>query len=207
MSMATNDIVQLTVSGTYLSQQWMNVFHYKVITPQTVYDPITVMDAFASDVMGNILQVCVSLWSFTTIDFKNLTNALDIASNGYTVAGGVSGDGLPAFAAWAFRLNRASALTRHGHKRFTGVPESMQTNGSASGTAPSILASIASILASDLVEDSQNDKNFTLRPVIVGRTLNQSGDYELDLSKINTILSAQYVNLSTQNTRKAGRGG
>jgi len=58
-----------------------------------------------------------------------------------------------------------------------------------------------------LVNMTDGGDGATLAPVIVGRTeIGTSGEYELDLGKINEIADVQFIRETSQTTRRAGRG-
>lgn len=206
MSFVAGDIVQLTLYALYNSVISTNVFHYQVISPQVEYFPDTVLDAFITDVITPAQGLFASSMSFTQVALKNLTNGIDIGAKNYTVNGSVSGEGLPPFACYGYRLNRTNALTRHGHKRFMGIPESMQGGGTIAAGALTLANGLATRMAEHLIEDAQSNRNFDFAPVIIGRDLDAGGSYVLNLAKVNPVQSGQYVSISTQNTRKFGRG-
>lgn len=206
MAMSAGNIIQITMRTTFASQQALNVFHYAIITPQSEFNPETVCDAFVTDELAVLMPQLSSQVVLTGVEYKDLTNGLDIYEKAYSVNGGQSGDALPPFAAYAFRFNRSTALTRHGQKRFWGIPESHQANGTAISSQIPYLTEIADTFNGDLQETAQSSRNFVANPVIVGRTLNAQNVYELDLTKINPVASVAYVRISTQNTRKIGRG-
>jgi hypothetical protein len=204
--MVFGDILQLTAFTSFAGQIGMNVFHYQVLVTQveTAYQYVTA--AWASDKWAMIAAHLSSQVVLTSLEVRNLTNGVDIYSAAFNVAGSVSGDALPPFVAYAFRLNRTNALTRHGQKRFWGVPESLQANGAPIASELPYLQQIGEDLGGNLVEESQGNHNFELATVIVGRVLNAEGQYELALNRLNPVLSSQFVRISSQNTRKIGRG-
>lgn len=132
---------------------------------------------------------------------RNLDDPLDfsvLAPIGANV-GTVVGQGLPPFVAWAFRLARTRTDMHHGAKRIVGVSEANQDIGQQSGFA-SALADYAAVYGADLVGGNGN----RYEPRIMRRLLDAEGhligyeDFEAGL--------ASFVRISSQNTRKYGRG-
>lgn len=206
MTMSVNNVIQLSVKSTFAGQRGLNVFHYQVTDPQATYDPTYVTTAFRVDVLAGLWANLNAGAVINAVEYRDLTNGVDLYEDAGTLAGSLAGEALPPFACYAFRLNRTSAITRHGQKRFWGCPETSQANGVVIPAQVTALNAWAAILAEPLLEDSQGQYNFGMVPVIVGRTLNAQGVYALDLNKLNYVGSAQFVSLSTQNTRKIGRG-
>ena len=119
------------------------------------------------------------------------------------VFGGVAGDVLPAFNAIGVKMLRSTKVTRNGAKRFAGVAESMQVNGQL------IIAQAQKDVFEDFCSSqltipdlNSPEKEYNIMNVIIGRTLVGS-NYELDLSKWNSVLSAQVADtVTSQLSRK-----
>ena len=140
----------------------------------------------------------------TNVLAENLTDGISFADWGFSAMGGKTGDPMPSYVACSIKLKRSTKITRNGYKRLPAVPELLSDGNAylASSTEKEDLEFF--FWGITLFEDITDPLDtFQMRGVIVGRTLNVSGVYELDLSKINPVASAQVQpNLTTQNTRK-----
>jgi len=203
MTLVDGDILQITMQGTLLSQRWSNVFYYNVDFTGT---PAPIADILANFTLGfiaGVMPIMSASCQLLFTDAKELVRGIDIASGTPSaVYGLVAGDVLPAFVAWSFRLNRYEGTTRHGHKRIAGVTELRQTNGQANGDFMTQLNAAAAFMAAPLIEG-----DVTCWPVIVGRYPQEHADAgKLNLSVVNGVASVAYIGITTQNTRKPGRG-
>lgn len=207
MALAIGDIIEIKAVQTLLTNMLLNVFHYEVMEFGNLVGYDDILTNFDANVGAQVRGAQSSALSWQTLYLRNLTNGIDIAELAVNTAGGQTGDVMPSFVAYAFRLNRTSGVTRHGQKRFGGVPESAVTNEGIVGGLAATVNGIATELQSVLEVDAGNENDFILRPVIVGRTeIGDTGVYELDLTKINPVASAQYIRISSQVTRRTGRG-
>lgn len=206
MAISVGDILQITVVQTYLSQVMNNIFYYEVESVTGTPTYVEVVGGFALDVLNSMNAIQSSAVANSRVIIKNLTNGLDIFEVPNTATGDRAGSGNPSFTSWGFRLIRSTGLTRHGSKRVGGVLEEDVSGNSPAAGIVSALSEFAGFCASPIAVDGAAGDT-TINPVIVGRF--PTGDPnagELDLSKINPISDAQFIRVTTQNTRKAGRG-
>lgn len=203
--MLPGNIIQLKAAQTYLSQSILNVFYYEVVALDEGVTLEHVLTTFTGFWTTNIKPLQVTGCVLATLEAKDLSNGIDIASRSVNVAGSLTGDGVPSFVTLSFRLNRTTGLTRHGQKRFAGCSEAAIIGNDLSGGVLTAANAAAVAMAGGLLSDSGTNDH-ELKPVIIGRTLQQDGSYELDITKVNDVQSAQYVRVSTQTTRRAGRG-
>lgn len=206
MAIVENDIIQLTLEQVYLSQICNNIFFYRLndITGSPTYADIAT--AFALDVLNEINGIQSSGVQNSRIIIKNLTNGIDIYETPNTATGDIGGGSNASFVAWAFRLVRTTALTRHGAKRFVGVAEASAGGNTPDATILAALTAVEEALYGAPGFGTVGNEG-AMYPVIVGRTeVGETGVYELDLSKINLVAAAQFIRISSQTTRRAGRG-
>lgn len=115
-----------------------------------------------------------------------------------------SGDAAPSFVAVDVKQNVGSRLTRSGRKRLPFIPESLSQGNTClitGGDADDIAAFFGAPIALDFPETS--DSMGVLSPVIVGRTLmGVPPKYELDLTRVQLVSSAQIVGVTSQTSRK-----
>lgn len=207
---ANGDVLEFTLRSEFGSpgNQGLNVFQYRVETTETallyqigqelgdlVYETILNGD------FRNVISTEVNYMSFA---WKNLTEPLEIFEGTPTtpLQGAISGDCLPPYAAWGFKLTRTNALTRNGAKRFWGVPEGLQANGLPTGLAivnlPLIAENLATVIPFDLTDWGFLEG--TLVPAIVRK------DETGAMTASQDVSTAQFRSITTQNTRKYGRG-
>lgn len=199
------DVIQFIVSGTFLGQEIVNVFFYGLDAgaPHAI-DLGLVGNDWMADFESRVLGDLSDEVSYTQLVMNNLTDGLEFAVWAETITGGQDVVPLPSFCALGVTLLRSNRITRNGGKRFPGLGEA-QVDENAINPATINFTDIENFCGQPLVYADYNGDGDTviLRPIIVGRSLNIEGKYELDLNKINPIDGAQVrPNVSTQNTRK-----
>lgn len=203
MALVDQDILQITPTITYAETVTQNVWHYRfdnTVLPIPPYSDIA--SRWHTEVYTPTVGVISTGVVLTNIQILNLTNGLDEFNSPVSDDGAVGGDPMPAFVAWAFRLNRATKLTRHGQKRLVGVPESLVAGNAPTAGALASLQAIADAWEAGITVTGVPTGSSLLSPVIVGRTPDVNGVYHLDLTKINTVASIEFTHVSTQSSRK-----
>jgi len=205
---APNDILQFTMKGyfTNLSNQVMNVFQYQLQSPDPINffdDGQTIIDEWRTDLGAVLAPLMGQEVQYNDLVIQNLSEPTEIWEGSFTtpLQGSVVGDVLPPYASWGFLLRRQSGVTRNGYKRFPGVPESLQINGTPTVGASTLLNALAVRLGDPysiaLVDPSPEIQLF---PVIVRKDA-------AGLMTINQpVVGAVFRTLGTQNSRKIGRG-
>ena len=196
--MNINDCLELTLYQRYASTvEVRNILHYVVQAVGTSEEE-GLVNAFIAGVLSDMRAVQSSAVTHYKMTVLNLTDGLSFADVilSPTQSGLLAGECLPPHDAWAFRKNRLSRTTRSGQFRVCGIPEGAQANGIASATITDDLATLADSLA-DTLSDGVGG---SYAPCIVRKTLAGGVD------TINGVLSVEYTAVSTQNTRKFGRG-
>ena len=204
MSANVLDIVQFTINWKILGEPAQNVFHYRVITNDEPENDERLCEYFRAHYLF-WLQDILSVEAVSDgITFENLTDGLSIFEYSQGFQGTGTGDCHPSFTAWGFRLNRVTKATRHGYKRFGGIPESFISNNYPVAGLTQALEEMETLLAEDIVldVDPPGNPSIVLRPVIVGASLNAEGKYERDLTRINGVGSASFYGVTTQSSRK-----
>lgn len=202
MAAEFGDLLQLVDNQSYLGQQVLNVYYYRVTAALGIADPYLNLlnDYWEEHVLAPILAVQVDALTHNSREWRNLSNNTDLFSANEVIPGNVSVSdavSMPSFASLGFLLRRESLVTRNGYKRFAGLPDDAVSGNAWTGSVPDLTA-IELALAADL--------NIGLlsvaEPVIVKRPIAApvaSFDY-------SSIGSAQFRGIGTQNSRKAGRG-
>lgn len=207
MALSVGDILQITDVQTYLDQQVLNVYFFQAEVVGSAITYQDVADYFQTQYVLEVAGAQNAALTHVRTVIKNLTNGLDIFEDPISVPGSDASDAAPSFVAVSVRLVRSTALTRHGAKRYSGISEQQFAGNSLTSGAQTVWDGVADVVGGPIVVDSAGDLDLTLAPVIVGRF--PAGDPnagELDLSKVNPVASGQVIRLSTQTTRRAGRG-
>lgn len=198
--------IQIKVFGELQGQEVLNVFHYQLFldaNPSVALSDVAVSWGVFFD------QFVMSLLSttFTTsrVVIDNLSAPLEFYEGTFVATGDATGDCMPAHDTFSVKLIRQSKLTRNGRKSFSGVSENTANNGVITLPAQTV-TELENFCGQPLefLNPENGDAPYFLNPVIIGRTLNAQGIYELDLNRVNLVVGAQLnPRVRTQNTRKA----
>lgn len=194
--MAIGDRYSLYHKYTLLGQECMNHFVYEQIDGPGGAGDLAI--AYGLDIFPEFKDV--QSVSAVTTEFQviNHDDDSDFSTLSCTVgcAGTVAGDPLPPFVSWAFRKNRGTRASRNGQLRIAGVTEAHTLDGAATAAALTLLNNLATALSANISNGEQG--TWTLRIPRFGALG--------ALVAVFPISSVGYVRLSTQNTRKPGRG-
>lgn len=149
----------------------------------------------------NLRPLISTAVTYTEIRSRNLTDGVLLGTYAITSGNGgtVSSEALPSFVSYSFRMNRASGVTRHGYKRFQGVPETANTDGVLASAFATPVASLAADLGGVVPGVITGNTAMRLTPRI--RSLFLGGE-ERPSPVIGAISSVAFVGFGTQNTRK-----
>lgn len=203
---AIGDILRVQHVFTVLGQECRNVFFYEISAESTgSLLATTIANAYAAEQVPFWQAFSATGAQHNRIIVDNLTDGLDFGEVDTDVAGLVSAQILAPVYAMNVTLPRTSKLTRNGSKRISGMTENQYNNGIWDTSGATIDPIVDYCTNSISIADYDGSGGLLgLDGVIVGRTLNLEGVYELDLSKINPygipILNSV---ATTQRTRKA----
>lgn len=208
MALAVGNIIQITDVQSFLSQQLLNVYFYRVVSFEaqvTLQDIAQQFETLGMAVVADVQSTSV-LHSMAIV--KNLSNGIDIFEEPANIPGErTTAENMPSFVALGFRLIRSSGTTRHGSKRIGGIAEEATSGNTIVAGYSTYLTNVTNFMGGHLLRTGTVDEDFDLEPVIVGRIpVGSVGAGELNLSVINPVSSAQYIRVTTQTTRRAGRG-
>lgn len=204
--MATGDLYELTDVQILEGQQVLNVYHYTQVAEATVgTNVVALQNAWTTFILVPLVLVQSVHVEHVGYKVVNLDNPDEFGLQVATATGNVSGEALPPFCAWSFRLNRATRLVRNGQKRIGGVPESFNDGGVATGAALTLLPAVA-IAMGALITDTISGASFTPRIVHKATEAGPGGSPPATPRADYAVASAEYTRISTQNTRKFGRG-
>lgn len=196
--MSVGDIYELTAKGTLDGQLCENVFHYSVsVDPADASSSDQIIGLLETNVLDLTAVLVSDQFTWTSVAAKNIMSVSDFDELPYVNPGLVSGDYMPTFVAFGFILKRALRLCNNGRKAFAGVPESSVVDGVVTDTG--ILGDLG-LLAAGLGA-TVSGGGVTYEPVIYRKP---SPDHVNGLSFATN--GALYKRVTTQNSRKIGRG-
>lgn len=133
--MALDSIYRVTLEQLWPNPETFmrNVFYYKEVSHiPTQGDAAKLADEFEANVEPLIRNIQTANISTIAISVENIVPSADNDYRTYTPgtrAGSIAADPVPAWCVASFRYNRVSTAVRNGQKRFSGVPETVQTAG------------------------------------------------------------------------------
>lgn len=200
--MASTNRYELKLRSIYGSYECFNVFHYKQTSGTG--GALELASSFEMQVLDDLKGITLTTVSYPDIEVVNLDDPTDfcVYSTITHTAGTRSGDGLPAFVAWGFRLNRATREVRNGYKRFVGVSETDQAGGSSVAGIQSALDAVELALSTALTHAGTGSS----WDLVIMRVTRNPEDPELPLvGYVYTdfpVADVTHYALTTQNTRK-----
>lgn len=202
--MASGSRYKLTLTQTLFEQTLQNVFFYEQFGG-TLTRAQSLFDAFDLEVLTDLKTIQSDELTYDSIAIENVDDPSDfyIAAPVINGGGNQTGEVLPPYACYAFRYNRTTMAVRNGQKRFGGVPEAANANGVLDATYNTAVANVETALGDDITDGTTNPQ---YRPKIAHRVFDTDTPPNLIDYTFYGIASVQYVRLSTQNTRKFGRG-
>ena len=200
-----DDILRIVHRQSYLGESVFNVFFYQIFQQDNAVwayqDLLVEYDAFYQ---ATVLQALSNQFSVVSYELDNLTDEVGFDILGSASVGIRPGLPTPSFNAIAVQLNRTSKITRNGSKRFAGLVEE-DTDGNNLTMAQAFQDTIETFcgVVMHFPTLGGQAENVFLNQVIIGRTKNALGIYELDLSKVNLVGNASVKPLVTsQGSRK-----
>lgn len=202
MAATLGDLIQVTDFQTYLEQQVLNVYYYRITSVTGLGDGYLsdLNDIFIPTVLEPCLELQVSQLSHVSREWRNLSNGTDLFTDSVEYPGVLSVSStalLPSYVSLGFLMRRETLATRNGYKRIAGIPDTA-VNGNDVTYGGSQIADFETAIAADLVGGL-----ITLaEPVIVKRPIEVPvGSYVY-----SSVGSGQFRGVGTQNSRKRGRG-
>jgi hypothetical protein len=205
MALSIGDTLRIVFGGILYGQSWeFSTFRSLVAGDGTpTYDGI--LDLAAGRYTTGLAPVIAGNCVLTSITVENLTNELDILERVVNVVGlNQTTNAMPAFVAYGVQILRESRLTRHGAARVPGVPEAAFESGNVI-LSQALKDGVANFFGQQWQVTTGPAPDYTLVPVIVGRSLVTVGDkqyYDYDLTRINPVVGASFRGVTTQNSRK-----
>ena len=206
MPVQTGDYVVIRDYQTLFQQQVLNTYTLRIasFTGASTYQ--NMLEAFEQTVVAAVTPLQVPDLVHTRLEVDNLTNGLEFAAVDISVPGtSTPTDPSPPMVAVSIRMTRATKITRNGYKRYAGLHEGQYSEGVLNaGALTPWQANVANLIGAPFGYTSGTIYSFGFEPVIIGRDT-ATGAY--DLSRVNEVTGAVVQpNVTTQNTRKYGRG-
>jgi hypothetical protein len=190
-------VIEIVLKGAVITEETLNVFHF---ASPTLTDTIAdIIQAFYVALGPTLINLIGTSSVFSEVTGQFVRGSILFGSQPLVgQSGTVSGDQLPPYATWDFTYVRGGALERNGYKRFSGVPESFQANGVASGSGPANLAVLAGVLGAGFNSGTDDWTPVIKRTKIAHVTQTPPKYY--------SVSSVVYSKIGTQNSRKFGHG-
>lgn len=199
MAAGLGDLIQVIDNQTYLGQNLLNAYYYRVTSLTGLAgDYLEVLaDWFEEDIMTVIRSFQSNTLVHTTLSLRNLSNNLDFYEVNVNATGSENpgaGAEAPSFVTVGFQLIRETLATRNGYKRYSGLIE-QRLSGNTYAFSSGVQANVENALAADIVLGLVT----VAEPVIYRR----SGPAPVGTSyTYASIGDAVYRGVGTQNTRK-----
>jgi len=210
MAIATNNILRFTnffLQGT-IEAVMVSYWRVEAITTPNTYAAMA--EAFHEVMMAvgdgaTILSNSAKLYR-TVVDNVTLLGMEGGEFNG-DIVGTSSTDPAPSFNALSIRQAVEERITRNGYKRFPFIAEGTMNGNNAvlSGVVRSAIEAFWGDEVSFIWVTEDGSIDIDLQPVVVGRTETPpgSGNYEIDLTKINVVTGASVRGITSQLSRKS----
>lgn len=197
--MAIGELYRVIDRQTLQNQLVLNVYWFEQSAGTGGADDCA--EAYIQDIGALVRAFQSNQLTHNRVDVTNMDDPTDYVEKAWTAnnAGSLTGEVLPPYVVFAFRLNRVSRDVRHGQKRYSGIVEGSIENGVPVSGTLTLLNNLATALAQPI---SWSSGDGTYDPKIVKRT-GTSPNFTYTPYAVG---SAQFVRFSSQNTRKVGRG-
>jgi hypothetical protein len=200
--MAQGDVYYLVHNQTWYGQQVINKYWYRQTT--SAGDAQGLTQAWIEDIyplVKAIQTVDVVHLTVAAYAYDNLTDFFNASLLSET--GALTGDPGRPYEAYAFRLTRTTRETRHGQKRYAGVSDDLVTQGVPIAAQITRLAALQAVLDDTITAGASLG---SYEPVIVRIDRNTASPTYGQILAVNLVSGSNFVRVSTQNSRKIGRG-
>lgn len=190
-------IVKLVTKFNSLGVVHLNRYYYRQISAGTV-GLDDVVNAWLAQVGAELQTVLSGNTAMVEIEAINLNDLADFYTTdviGWT--GAIAGDTMPPFTTWYYKYERASREFRPGRKSFGLLAEGSVVDGVAIGSILPDLNTLATALEDNLTTPVAGG---TLSPVLAREAIG------VGVLAWTGVTGVSYQAVSTQNTRKFGRG-
>lgn len=200
--MAIGDKYIVTLRGNFgIISSIENVFAYLALAGSG--NAHTLATAFADQLLPVILNAISGNTSFGTVEVINLDTPTDFWTETVSETGAIAGDSMPPFVTATFEYLRADRTVQNGRKAFGTIAEASVMNGFPESSYNAVLDALAGALADTLTDVSTSSE---WAPRIWRRPGTYAAGVVLPPGDFYPITDVVFRSISSQNTRKAGRG-
>lgn len=186
-------IVKLVDKQRYRNEEILNIYHFNGDGGDVdMVDLAELASEFMANVMPNIIDTQHANVEHTDLYLTALDTELELRVPLANINGQNSGEELPTFVAWYFQMNRTTKITRSGRKSIGGISESSLENSEPSVNAQGHLDDLEIALALPLLVP-------TSAQIFYPSIVRYANGIPV---AANTVSTASYRYVSTQNTRK-----
>jgi len=206
---SSTDILEFQLGSYYSSigNRGLNVFQYEITTTAPFNIAVNgqeVADAIYEVILDVLDPLVTTNIAYDHVTMKNLSDPIEVWDGTPTLTrnGTIASDPMPPFTAWGFKLTRTNASTRNGSKRFWGVAEADVAIGEPTAGVAARINAMSAFLGNPftVTPDYPTAPDIELQPVICRK------DATGALITSQPVVSASFRAVTTQNTRKFGRG-
>lgn len=220
MAISVDDILEFTLEGQFNGAVGTrNIFHYRVSNLDVGMSdtPFVALGGAARDFWAHIKDELNAMLSEVMrskqVRARILTGSSAGVQNLYLIPTGeqpglVGSNGMPPYVAHGYRYQGSGGAERNGYKRFAGVAESQNNAGVFDGSSTD-----ANALATALSDEIQVSGGvggvigqFDMKPVIVKKMAGGLDPSDIVVIDFWEPVGVTYYGITTQNTRKFGRG-
>lgn len=217
MAISVGSIIQFKTFGLIRAQQIMNSWHYAVqaISPGSVVTvPSDLAYGFATKWREQFQPILANSYTFDRVEVEEVNG---VAIGSYAYPAGTTGtlvqEAFPPQDAVSIQLLRGDRTTRHGWKRIAGIPETAAAAGLLTTSYQTLVqnairpmiypATVPPLVTVDLLDSEGEDiGTVDLRAIIWG---GNSPSFPTGRYQVVQGFDVK-PDITTQNTRKVGRG-
>lgn len=208
-SLVVGRIYRATWKQEMLGQQVLNVQYYRCESADVTATMEDVGDALGGWWLTNLAPYLSKVLLLKETLLEDAVNDVNFVLTAETYVGDDDATSpLPPFMAWHIQQVRTTKTTRHGGKRFAGINEG-HINSGVPAISNAYIEGMETFAGSNLVASGTSGHDYVLAPVIIGRDkVIEDGKtkYVPDYTNYNYVKQAVFKGISTQRTRKPGRG-
>lgn len=193
--MPAGDIYSLQDEQSFLGECCMNTYFIKHVSGSGVAQNLT--RAFRDGPHVNVNSVQSTAVTDVEISAQNLTDLADFDTRTTLLAGVRVGEPMPPYAAWGFTLFTTDRTVRAGGKRYVGVSESDQSNGTREAGIIPAHDGLENALNS-VFEDTVSGDVFKITLYTAGNSKTPTPETPAEVA----VASVAYARLTTQSSRK-----
>jgi len=183
---------RLTIGGTYQSQNWNNVFHYRSATDAAGL-AADLVDKFQDELISALRGIMTPNCTINSVYAIDVPDTGDYAGVDALALSGQFGSasvGLPPNWTNCFVLNTSGSPIRHGFKRFAGCSEDAFTSGTYNatfdGAANTLSAKMDDVLVGALDSYTPIIPRYTGSPAVITLWTAVTGAYRAQASATKT---------------------